>query len=102
MPTRYREVEVKLDAPDDAAVPPLDGLDGVAAVDEPVEQQLSATYFDTEGGALAAARISLRRRTGGIRKPGRSHRDRSIPSADGRIPMGQWLFSSKISLRKSR
>lgn len=65
MTTRHHEVESKLEAPADAAVPPLEAIDGVAAVDAPVEHELSATYFDTASGALAAAGISLRRRTGG-------------------------------------
>ncbi|MET4099743.1 CHAD domain-containing protein [Agrococcus sp. UYP10] len=102
MPTRYREVEVKLDAPVDAAVPPLDGLDGVAAVDEPVEQQLSATYFDTEGGALAAARISLRRRMGGddagwhLKVPARGDGRDEL-----RLPLGRARTSVPVELREA-
>lgn len=65
MTTRHPEVEIKLEAPADAAVPALDAVDGVAAVDAPVEHELVATYFDTASGALARAGISLRRRTGG-------------------------------------
>ncbi|MGC5077606.1 CHAD domain-containing protein [Agrococcus sp. DT81.2] len=65
MTTRHHEVETKLEAPADAAVPPLEAIEGIAAVDAPAEHRLTATYFDTPSGALAAAGISLRRRTGG-------------------------------------
>ncbi|MGM1029594.1 MAG: CHAD domain-containing protein [Actinomycetota bacterium] len=65
MPTRHRELERKLDAPAELPVPQLDGLVDGARLDAPVAQELSATYFDTAEGALGAAGISLRRRTGG-------------------------------------
>ena len=61
----HLEIEQKFDAdseferPDFAAVTP-----GVAAA-APVLHHLSATYFDTADGRLQAARITLRRRTGG-------------------------------------
>ena len=59
------EVEKKYDAGNDATVPPLDGIPGVARVGEPRTAQLEAVYFDTEQHALAGRRITLRRRTGG-------------------------------------
>lgn len=65
MPTRHRESGRRLEAPADGTVPALDAVPGVAGIDAPVEQELSATCFDTAGGALAVAGISLRRRTGG-------------------------------------
>ena len=61
----HLEIEQKFDAdsdferPDFAAVTP-----GVAAA-APVLHRLSATYFDTADGRLQAAKITLRRRTGG-------------------------------------
>jgi inorganic triphosphatase YgiF len=61
----HLEIEQKFDAdsdferPDFAAVTP-----GVAAA-APVRHRLSATYFDTADGRLQAAKITLRRRTGG-------------------------------------
>ena len=59
------EVEKKYEVGSDAEVPPLDGLPGVARVDEPHTAKLEAVYFDTANHALAARRITLRRRTGG-------------------------------------
>ncbi|TDL41235.1 CYTH and CHAD domain-containing protein [Arthrobacter nitrophenolicus] len=59
------EVEKKYDVGSDATVPPLNGLPGVARVDEPHTAKLEAVYFDTADHALAARRITLRRRTGG-------------------------------------
>src|ERR1700751_4322564 len=44
--------------------PAFAGLAGVTAA-EPVLHHLSATYFDTADGRLAASKITLRRRTGG-------------------------------------
>jgi CHAD domain-containing protein len=60
-----REIERKYEVPVDFAVPDLAGVNGVATVDDPVEHDLSATYYDTPGLRLAAQRITLRRRTGG-------------------------------------
>src|SRR3954470_7265597 len=59
------EVERKYEVPVDFAMPDLTGVAGVAAVGDPVEHQLDATYFDTADMRLAANRMTLRRRTGG-------------------------------------
>ncbi|WP_166532623.1 CYTH and CHAD domain-containing protein [Blastococcus xanthinilyticus] len=70
------EVEKKYTADDDVQIPSLTELvlrDGSSAVDgggpvvegEPVQQELTATYFDTADLRLAAAGLTLRRRTGG-------------------------------------
>jgi CHAD domain-containing protein len=59
------EVERKYEVPAGFVLPELSGVAGVAAVGEPVEQRLEATYFDTPGLLLAARRVTLRRRTGG-------------------------------------
>ena len=59
------EVEKKYDAGDDAVVPPLHDLPGVARVGEPHTALLEAVYFDTARHILASRRITLRRRTGG-------------------------------------
>ena len=56
----HREVERKYDVGPDAVVPDLPG----AA--EPVEHDLVATYYDTPDLRLQDARITLRRRTGGV------------------------------------
>ena len=59
------EVERKYEVPLGFTVPDLTGVPGVATVDEPVEHELSAVYYDTPELRLASNRITLRRRTGG-------------------------------------
>src|SRR2546430_7305359 len=59
------EVERKYDVPVDFALPDLSGLRPVAAVDQPVELRLDATYYDTPGLRLAAHQVTVRRRSGG-------------------------------------
>lgn len=61
----FTEIEVKYDAADAFELPLLLDLPGVAAVEQPVEQRLAATYFDTADLRLARAQLTLRRRTGG-------------------------------------
>src|SRR5829696_6794885 len=61
----HLEVESKFDVDDAFELPSLDGLDGVATVDPPVEHGLEATYHDTDDLRLLRARVTLRRRTGG-------------------------------------
>jgi CHAD domain-containing protein len=59
-----REIERKYES-DDSGLPDLTGVAGVAAVLDKGVAQLDATYYDTRGEHLAAASITLRRRTGG-------------------------------------
>ncbi len=59
------EVERKYSPSESAALPRLDSFQGVDSVGQPAHEQLDAVYFDTEGLALAAQRITLRRRSGG-------------------------------------
>jgi hypothetical protein len=61
----FVETERKYDAEAGFALPDLAGLDGVAAVTGPRTYRLRAIYFDTTDFRLAAAKITLRRRTGG-------------------------------------
>jgi hypothetical protein len=61
----FIETEHKFDAAADFALPDLAGLDGVAGVTGPQTYRLRAIYFDTADFRLAAAKITLRRRTGG-------------------------------------
>jgi len=61
----FIETERKYDAEAAFALPDLAGLDGVAAVTGPQTYRLRAIYFDTTDFRLAAAKITLRRRTGG-------------------------------------
>jgi CHAD domain-containing protein len=59
------EIEEKYDVGEDATVPALQDLPGVARVGTPHTAILEAVYFDTDQHALASRRITLRRRTGG-------------------------------------
>jgi inorganic triphosphatase YgiF len=59
------EIEAKYDIDDGVQLPDLIGLGGVESVVPQDEMVLTATYFDTADHALAAARATLRRRTGG-------------------------------------
>ncbi|WP_324785618.1 CYTH and CHAD domain-containing protein [Streptomyces sp. H51] len=59
-----REIERKYES-DDSGLPDLTGVAGVAAVIDKGVVSLDATYYDTADERLAAASITLRRRTGG-------------------------------------
>jgi CHAD domain-containing protein len=63
--TEQLEIESKYDVDEHAMLPALHDLPGVATVAQPVELQLNAVYFDTADFDLAAAAVTLRRRTGG-------------------------------------
>ncbi len=68
MGTDHDEVEIKLDVAEEVELPSLDevvGTAGVAAVAEPEDIDLEATYFDTGDLALASAGVVVRRRVGG-------------------------------------
>ncbi|HEY0487282.1 MAG TPA: CYTH and CHAD domain-containing protein [Mycobacteriales bacterium] len=58
----HREVERKYDVDPSFRLPALDGHGHLA---EPATLRLEATYYDTADHRLAAARTTLRRRTGG-------------------------------------
>jgi inorganic triphosphatase YgiF len=64
-PTTHVEIEAKYDVADGQPLPDLIGVGGVDAVVAQAEMVLTATYFDTPTHSLAAARATLRRRTGG-------------------------------------
>ncbi|WP_426987441.1 CHAD domain-containing protein [Pseudarthrobacter sp. Y6] len=66
MASQAVEVEKKYDVGQDAEVPSLAEIPGVARVGEPHVDTLEAVYFDTAGHALASCDITLRRRTGGV------------------------------------
>ncbi|MGW1268461.1 CYTH and CHAD domain-containing protein [Streptomyces sp. NPDC002491] len=59
-----REIERKYES-DDSGLPDLTGAAGVASVLDQGVAELDATYYDTSDLRLAAASITLRRRTGG-------------------------------------
>jgi CHAD domain-containing protein len=70
------EYERKLDAPIGFRLPPLGG--------RPLEPRIfTSVYYDVPGGALAAAGITLRRRT----ERGRSVWQLKLPSADSRLEL---------------
>jgi hypothetical protein len=62
--SEFLEIEQKFDVDTGFERPSFGGLPGVSAA-APVLVHLSATYFDTADGRLAASKITLRRRTGG-------------------------------------
>ena len=61
--SEHLEIEQKFDVDPGFERPSFAGLAGVTAA-EPVLHHLSATYFDTADGSLAASKITLRRRSG--------------------------------------
>ncbi|MGH3165901.1 MAG: CYTH domain-containing protein, partial [Trebonia sp.] len=63
-PGDHLEIEQKFDVDEDFSRPDFGTIPGVTAA-APVVYHLSATYYDTADTRLAAARITLRRRTGG-------------------------------------
>lgn len=65
MADTVREIERKYEADDNTQLPDLAGVDRVAAVVEAGTEDLDAVYYDTADQRLAAAGVTLRRRTGG-------------------------------------
>jgi inorganic triphosphatase YgiF len=63
--TEHLETELKLDVDPGFVVPDLGGLIRGQTVGEPEVRHLVANYFDTSDLRLAAAPVTLRRRTGG-------------------------------------
>lgn len=63
-PGDHLEIEQKFDVDEDFRRPDFGSIPGVTAA-APDVYHLSATYYDTADTRLAAARITLRRRTGG-------------------------------------
>lgn len=63
--TDHLEIEQKFDVDEDFERPDFGALPRAATAAAPVTFHLAATYYDTPGTRLAAARITLRRRTGG-------------------------------------
>lgn len=66
MPTEQDEIERKYDVDEDALVPDLSGLPGVASLAPDLDLEQVATYYDTEDLRLLAAHVTLRRRLGGV------------------------------------
>ena len=61
----HLEIEQKFDADSDFERPDFAAVTTGVTAAAPVLHRLSATYFDTADGRLQAAKITLRRRTGG-------------------------------------
>jgi len=66
MATEQLEIETKYDVDEGTNLPALHSLPGVARVEQPVELDQVAVYYDTPGLDLAANKVTLRRRTGGV------------------------------------
>jgi hypothetical protein len=64
-PDSFVEIERKYAVDSGFVLPDLSAVPGVAAVTSPRTYHLTAVYHDTPEQRLAAARITLRRRTGG-------------------------------------
>lgn len=91
--TSQLEIERKYDAGPDFVMPDLRSVPGCAAVSEPERHRLSATYYDTDDLRLMAAKVTLRRRTGGTDegwhlklpvRPG-TRREVHLPLSDGPV-----------------
>jgi CHAD domain-containing protein len=63
---QHQEVERKYDAPLDEVTPDLSCVPEVARTADPIEVEQVASYFDTEDLRLLQARVTLRRRVGGV------------------------------------
>ena len=61
----HLEIEQKFDADQDFERPDFTAVMAGVTAAAPILHHLSATYFDTADGRLQAAKITLRRRTGG-------------------------------------
>lgn len=94
-PGGFIETERKYEAGAGFALPDLTGLAGVATVGGARTDELRAVYFDTARLALAAAKVTLRRRTGGpdagwhLKLPAGTDRRREVhaPLGDGTEPV---------------
>ncbi|MGU3411573.1 CYTH and CHAD domain-containing protein [Microbacterium sp. M1A1_1b] len=65
MTQTHLEIERTYDLPDTADLPDLIGVGGILQVDHQEPFELDATYWDTARYDLVAARVTVRRRTGG-------------------------------------
>ncbi|MBA3311210.1 MAG: CYTH and CHAD domain-containing protein, partial [Nocardioidaceae bacterium] len=100
MASVHREVERKYEPSAHTPLPSLDDLPDVSHVGTPAEQELEAVYFDTSDLALAAAGITVRRRTGGDDVGWHL----KLPAGDGvrdelRVPLGRAKTTVPKALR---
>lgn len=97
MAQAHIEIETKYELGEDADVPSLDSLPRVASVAEPVAHELEATYFDTRELDLAAAGVTVRRRTGGDDAGWHA----KLPTAQGRFEVHEPLGRSTKTVPKA-
>jgi CHAD domain-containing protein len=89
MRTSSDEKEYKYEVPPGFVLPDLTGLPGAAAVGDPVEVPLQATYYDTPGLRLAGHGVTLRQRSGGsdagwhLKRPAGPHQRTETRVPDG-------------------
>ncbi|WP_432524980.1 CHAD domain-containing protein [Kineococcus sp. SYSU DK006] len=109
MVNQHRELEVKYDLAPGADLPPLLPLLAQVAGSaeaglregEAGEHELEAVYFDTPDLRLAAARMTLRRRTGGedagwhLKTPGGEG-----ARTEHRVPLGRAVRTVPVALRR--
>ncbi|MFJ2769521.1 CHAD domain-containing protein [Streptomyces sp. NPDC087300] len=100
-----REIERKYDVGAAAALPDLSGVAGVADVVDKGVVELDAVYWDTPDQRLAAASITLRRRTGG--DDAGWHLKLPVSLADGvrdeiRAPLSEAVPRALLGLVRSR
>ena len=98
-----REIERKYEAGESTGLPDLTGVSGVRGVIDKGVAELDATYYDTADQRLAAASITLRRRTGGDDAGWHL----KLPVSDGvrdeiRAPLSDALPRSLAGLVRSR
>ena len=93
------EIERKYAVDAGFVLPDLSAVPGVAAVTGPDIYHLTAVYLDTPGLDLAAAHITLRRRTGGtdagwhLKLPAGTETRREVhaPLGPGGEPVYEWI-----------
>ncbi len=106
-PGRHLEVERKYDVPDTARLPDLTALPGVQ-VDAPLVLDQVAGYHDTDDRRLLRARVTLRRRTGGVDDgwhlklpgPGGSREEVHLPLGPADVP--ELLADRVLALTRRR
>src|SRR5580693_966616 len=99
--TEHLETESKFDVGTDFAIPDLRGVADGSGVTEPEVRLLAAHYFDTSDLRLIAAKITLRRRTGGpdegwhLKLPAGAgaRREKQAPLGDSDTPVPPQLAS---------
>jgi CHAD domain-containing protein len=98
--TEHLEIERKYDVGEEAELPDLSGVPGVSSVSEPEEHELAADYFDTPDLRLAAAGVTLRRRTGGDDEGWHLKLPADVGRREMRTPLGEAVTTPPAPLRR--